>query len=112
MKSRAFLFWGRAGLEKNLQAELRIEGFTSTDTWSSVVVTDGVIQTEVSTYGAVWWRIVDTVEEVEHLRPELNGHQFLDLRVLEDGKIYVGISRAVITVTTRRSKVTGVRVGK
>ena len=90
-------------LEDDFYSELSVEGFTGPDARSSVVVSDRVVEGEVAADGdaaATGRSVVDAVEEVEHLCPELEGHELLDLRVFEEGEIDIRVTRTVVTVAT------------
>jgi hypothetical protein len=94
-------------LEKHFEGELRIEGFASAYAGGSVVVADGVVESEVAADGdiaAAGRCEVISVEEVEHLCAELNGDTFFDLRVFEDREIDVRVARTVVSIASRCTK--------
>src|ERR1700733_413598 len=102
-------------LEDDFCGELGVEGFAGSDTGRSVVVADGVVESEVASNRdatASGRSVVDAVEEVEHLSSELKGHTFEDLRVFEDRKVDVGVTRPVVAVAAGSAEVAWSRIGE
>ena len=95
-----------SGLENDLQRELRVEGFSGTNSWRVIACADGGahlaeaagIRVGIAKLRGAGAGQIQTVGEVEHLDAELGVHTLGDVRVFEDGEIGVGKSRAIEAV--------------
>ena len=82
-------------LENNLRRDLHIERLAGPQTWSSVVVPDGVANHAVRTYRAGPRGQILPIEHVEHFRAELQSEPFPDGDVLEHRQVDIRESRTV-----------------
>jgi hypothetical protein len=108
----------RAPLEDNLQRELRVEGFSGTDSWGVIASADGGANlTEASRsrvgiakLGRAGIGQVETVGDVEHLDAELRAYAFRDGSVLEDRKISIRKTRTVKAIALEVAPGSGRRI--
>lgn len=120
--SGGFVDLAAPGLERELQGELRIEGFARADPRRAIEIADGVVELQgadgclvgvVATAAATErGRIVDAVRQVVHLHAELRVDALADFRVLEDAQVHIAKAGRGIRIAGRRAPGAGSGIGK
>src|SRR5215472_13845228 len=87
-------------LENDLDRQLHVEGLAGADSGGAVEIADGVGDCTVTVDRSRPRGEVDAVEQVEHLRPELNLQALAEGNVFENGHVDVTIARAIKLVAT------------
>src|SRR5215469_1348827 len=82
--------------EDNLRRQLHVEGFAGSDSGRAIEVADCVVYKARTIVDGSWSRSeVDSVKEVEHLRPKLHFEAFFYWNGLQHRKIYASVARGI-----------------